>query len=111
MIELNPQVGRQLKILLSSPAMVPFAFYFRSDYSDPVRDQIIAEIENVHLTTAGQQVLALFQCESLEVHPVSVLDSALELLATHARLSEAANHAAESTHTSIPLATGETGRP
>jgi phosphonate transport system substrate-binding protein len=111
MIELNPQVGRQLEILLSSPAMVPFAFLFRSDYSDPVRDQIMAEIKDVHSTVAGQQALALFQCESLEVHPISVLDSALELLATHARLSEAANHAAEPTHTSIPLANGETDRP
>ena len=110
MIELNPQVGRQLKTLLSSPAMVPFAFYFRSDYSDPVRDQIIAEIKDVHSTAAGQQVLTLFQCENLEVRPVSVLDTALALLATHARLSEAASHA-ESARTGIPLAKGETGRP
>jgi ABC transporter, phosphonate, periplasmic substrate-binding protein len=102
MVELNPQVGQQLKILVSSPAMVPFAFFFRSDFSGPVNDQILAEIRKVHSTAAGQQVLTLFQCEHLEVCPIGALDSALDLLAAHERLSEAARHA-EPPITNIPL--------
>jgi phosphonate transport system substrate-binding protein len=91
MSELNPQVGQQLKILASSPSMVPVAFLFRADYSDPAKDRIIKEIQGVHSTIAGQQVLTLFQCESLKVLSVAALDSSLELLATHARLMEALN--------------------
>jgi hypothetical protein len=48
----------------------------------------------VDSTPAGQQVLTLFQCEKLEVHHVSVLESALALLANHARLAAAVNQAA-----------------
>jgi phosphonate transport system substrate-binding protein len=102
MIELNPQVGQQLKILVSSPPIVPVVFVFRADYADPFEDEIIAEIENVHSTVADQQVLTLFQCDGLQVRPISVLDTALELLATHARLSDAATHA-ESARTGFPL--------
>ncbi len=94
MIELNPQVGQQLIILASSPRVVPVAFLFRADYSDPAKAQIIAEIEDVHATIAGQQAFTLFQCDSLVVRSASALDSALELLSAHARLSEAAIHVA-----------------
>ncbi|MGA2138862.1 MAG: PhnD/SsuA/transferrin family substrate-binding protein [Verrucomicrobiia bacterium] len=110
MVELNPQVGQQLKTLVSSPAMVPVAFLFRADYSDPVRDRIVAEIEKVHSSVAAQQVLTLFQCENLQVRPVSALDTALELLATHGRLSEAATQA-ELARTNVTLATVKTGVP
>lgn len=93
MAELNPQVGQQLKILASSPPMVPVVFVFRASYSDPAKDRIIAEVGHVHSTLAGQQIFTLFQCDSLEVRPISALDSALDLLATHARLLRAARTA------------------
>jgi hypothetical protein len=79
--------------------MVPVVFVFRADYCNPARDAIISEIENVRSTVADQQVLTLFQCESLQVHPVSVMDTALDLLTTHARLADAANLA----RTGVPL--------
>jgi phosphonate transport system substrate-binding protein len=108
MTELNPQVGRQLKILASSPAMVPVAFLFRADYSDPARNRIMENVAELHPTGAGQQIFTLFQCDCVEVRPVSALDSALELLAAHARLVEGANHA-EPARTGVPLASGKAG--
>ena len=110
MVELNPQVGRQLKVLASSPEVVPVAFLFRADCSDPAKDQILAQIENVHSTAASQQVMTLFQCENLEVHPVSALDSALALLTTHARLYEAASHG-ELAHTNASIPAAAADRP
>jgi phosphonate transport system substrate-binding protein len=107
MVELNPQIGQQLKTLEASPAMLPVVFVFRSDYSDPLKHQIESKIPS---TVAGRQFLTLFQCDSMETHPVSVLDSALELLATHARLIDAANHAALA-HAGIPISNGKTGGP
>ena len=93
MVELNPQVGQRLKILGTSPPLVPVVFVFRADYSVTVRDRIFTDITKVHTTVASQQVLTLFQCENLEVHSVSCLGPALELLETHARLCELTSQA------------------
>ena len=86
MVELNPQVGRQLKTVACSPPMVPVVFGFRAAYLGAAKDQIEAKIRGVNTTPAGRQVLTLFQCESLEVRPASVLKSSMDLLAAHGRL-------------------------
>jgi phosphonate transport system substrate-binding protein len=111
MIELNPQVGQRMKILATSPAVVPVVFVFRADYTSPIRDQIAAKTKDIILTVAGQQALTLFECERVEVHHVSILDSALELLATHARLV-AANHVLTGRTNALlfPLSTGLTAQ-
>jgi phosphonate transport system substrate-binding protein len=87
MSELNPQVGRQLKVLASSPEVVPAGFCFRKDYTDPCREKLLVEMDRIHTIPAGQQVLTIFQCERLAVRPLSCLDSAFELLSEHRRLS------------------------
>ena len=84
--ELNPQVGQRLKVLATSPALVPSGFCFRRGYDDPLRETIVAELGKIKSSPDGTQVLTLFQSGSLEAHPVACLDSALALLATHARL-------------------------
>lgn len=86
MSELNPQVGRQLKVLTSSPQLVPNVFCFRKNYPDPDKDKLLAEIKRIHATPGGQQVLTIFQCERLEIHPVSCLNGAFEMLKEHRRL-------------------------
>lgn len=86
MSELNPQVGRQLKVLASSPELVPTVFCFRKSYVDPAKDKMLAEMSRVHSSPGGQQVLTIFQSEALKVAPVSSLDSALALLNEHRRL-------------------------
>jgi phosphonate transport system substrate-binding protein len=91
MVELNPQVGRQLQTLMTSPPLVPVVFAFRTDYTNLIRAQIEARIRDVGATPAGQQFLTLFQCDKLEMARLSVLDDAFELLTTHARLVAAVN--------------------
>ena len=86
MVELNPQVGQQLKVLASSPPIVPVVFCFRADYASPIRTKILAELANWHNTPAGRQILTLFQNETLEEHPFNCLDTGMELLAEHQRL-------------------------
>jgi ABC-type phosphate/phosphonate transport system substrate-binding protein len=87
MVELNPQVGQQLKILRVSPPFVPVAYFFRADYSSPLRSRIMGEITRWHFETAGHQLLNIFQVDRLEEHPLTCLKSALELLAAHEQLS------------------------
>ena len=110
MIELNPQVGQRLKTLATSPALIPVVFAFREAYSSPVKGQIMAEIQKVHFTASGQQVLTLFQSDSLEVRPVSALAPALELLETHARLCKATN-ATDTAGTNLAPAPAKAGGP
>lgn len=86
MCEMNPQVNQRLRVLLTSPELVPSGFCFRRGYDDPLRETIIAELAKIRLTPAGAQVLTLFQSGSLEAHPVSCLESAFALLALHERL-------------------------
>jgi ABC-type phosphate/phosphonate transport system substrate-binding protein len=93
MVELNPQVGQQLRTLVASPALIPSAFLFRADYTDPTKEVILGETGKVHSTAGGQQILTLFQCENLELHSVSVLDPSVELVATHRRLCAVTNTA------------------
>lgn len=86
MSELNPQVGRQLRVLAESPAFVPSAFGFRTDGMNSYREQMMAEIRELPNFPAGRQILTLLQADRIEEQPVSCLDSALELLTTHSRL-------------------------
>lgn len=86
MLELSPQTGKHLKILATSPPIVPSVFGFRIEYNSPIRAQILADIARWHQSPPGKQILNLFQCDRLEERPISVLDSTVALLANHVRL-------------------------
>lgn len=90
MCELNPQVGKQLKIIAQSPAMVPAVFCFRADYAPAFKEQLFQGIRDLNKSATGQQLLTIFQSEKIEDEPASCLDSALALLARHAKLTGAA---------------------
>lgn len=86
MVEMNPQLGQELAILLHSPALVPFVFAFRADYDQAVRDELRERVSTWHHSVKGRQILTVFQCERLEPFPLARLDDTLALLAEHARL-------------------------
>jgi ABC-type phosphate/phosphonate transport system substrate-binding protein len=84
--ELNPQLRRQLKVLASSPPLIPTVFFFRNDYLSPQRREFESAILDLHTTVAGQQVLTVFQSTRMEKHPVAYLDATRQLFESHARL-------------------------
>ncbi len=86
MVELNPQVGKQLKILATSPAVVPVVFGFRGDYISPYRDKLSVVVNNIADTVAGRQILTLFQSEGMTRRPITELDSAMQMMDLHKRL-------------------------
>lgn len=86
MVELNPQTGKQLEVLESSPPVVPTIFCFRKGYTSPLRNRVVGEIQRWGLSPAGKQSLMIFQVDSLEKQSISCLDSALALIAEHRRL-------------------------
>ncbi|NTW76213.1 MAG: phosphate/phosphite/phosphonate ABC transporter substrate-binding protein [Syntrophaceae bacterium] len=86
MNELNPQISQQLRVIASSPEVVPALFAFRQNYNDPIREKIISQLEKIVSTPAGAQFLTLFQAGSLKALPTSCLGSAFDLLSRHKRL-------------------------
>jgi phosphonate transport system substrate-binding protein len=86
MKELNPQIGRELKVLASSPQVVPVVFVFRASYAPAFMDQLLTSLNELHQSPAGQQVLAIFQSERIEERPAEFLAGTMELIETHERI-------------------------
>ena len=89
MNELNPQIGTTLKVLATSPKIVPILLCFRADYEPVFKDKILAGLRDLHLSPSGQQVLTIFQSEKLEEIPAAGLQCTLDLLARCEKLREA----------------------
>jgi hypothetical protein len=87
MSELNPQVGKLLRVVAVSPEVVPSGFAFHSDSTSPFRDQMLIEMGRLSDSPAGQQILTLLQADRIEVKPISCMSGAFELLSAHQRLS------------------------
>jgi ABC-type phosphate/phosphonate transport system substrate-binding protein len=80
MCELNPQVSRDLKTLVSSPPMVVEFYIFRRNYQSAYREKVIRAISKLHSTASGQQLATLFQFNQLAVRDGSCLSNALSVL-------------------------------
>ncbi|MBI5382926.1 MAG: PhnD/SsuA/transferrin family substrate-binding protein [Opitutae bacterium] len=93
MCELNPQIGRQLQVLASSPKIVPAVLCFRADYKPEFRNRVFNALRTLHQNPAGQQVLSVFQSERLVDQPESILQESIDLFERYRRLTAAANAA------------------
>jgi len=84
--ELNPQLNLQMRVLATSPGVVPTGFAFRTDHASPVSKEILQAMEHLGDTPAGRQILSLTKSDRIEARPLSCLDGSLKLLAKHRRL-------------------------
>ena len=84
--ELNPQVRVELRVLASSPDVIPTLFFFSAGYVSEIRDQLEAAIVALRDTPAGQQILTVFQCDGMEKRPISCLEDTRRMLAEYDRL-------------------------
>jgi phosphonate transport system substrate-binding protein len=84
--ELNPQLRKELRVLATSPEVVPSVFFFRPEFTGRVRQELEAAIVTLHETVAGRQALTVFQGDKLAKYPLSSLQSACDLVAAAARL-------------------------
>ncbi|HTZ21413.1 MAG TPA: PhnD/SsuA/transferrin family substrate-binding protein [Opitutaceae bacterium] len=89
MQELNPQLGKQLRVLAQSPDLVSSVFVFRTDFHPSYRERLFQEMHRLSESPAGQQILTLLQAQRIDEQPFSGLDSSLALLARHRRLCAA----------------------
>ncbi len=65
MVELNPQIGKKLKILLRSPEFVSAVMFLHPSYNPPYKEDILEALDTLHLNAKGQQVLMLFKTDKL----------------------------------------------
>jgi len=86
MCELNPQVRAQLRVVVTSPKLVPAVGFIRPSYHLQLREALMTALTHLETSAAGTQVLTLFQSDQLREAPASLLDSARDLLATHRHL-------------------------
>jgi ABC-type phosphate/phosphonate transport system substrate-binding protein len=61
MVEMNPQVNKNLIVLQKSPAFQESVFCVRKDYDDKSKKIILDVVETLHLDPKGRQMLLLFR--------------------------------------------------
>lgn len=86
-LELNPQLGRDLRVLAISPRVIPIAFGFHRGIKDRLRWALIDSIQHITGVAAGQQIVALYQSTRFVVRPISVMKGTLEMLRKYERIS------------------------
>ncbi len=95
MAELNPQISKQLVVVASSPQFVAAVAAMRRDCTPAIKTKLISALSKLHESSAGQQLMTIFQMERLELAPASALQSACDLLAEHQRLLAARTRPAD----------------
>nr|WP_320192149.1 PhnD/SsuA/transferrin family substrate-binding protein [uncultured Desulfobacter sp.] len=74
MAELNPQIAQQVKIVEKSSPYIPVIFCFRKDYHAPIKQILLDDLQEMMDSSAGGQLLTIFQMEGME--KVSIVDFA-----------------------------------
>jgi ABC-type phosphate/phosphonate transport system substrate-binding protein len=86
MAELNPQISQQLRVLASSPPVIPFVTCMRSDFTGIDRQRTEAAYLEAHLHAQGRQLLTLFGDDRDERCDENDLQSSLEIIQRHGQL-------------------------
>ncbi len=90
MCELNPQLGRKLHVLATSPKVVTSLMAFHKDCAPEQRQKCENALIGLHKTAAGQQALTLFESSHLVLTDMSALGSTLELVKARTRFTSKA---------------------
>ncbi len=89
-VELNPQLGQDLCPIAISPRVIPCAIGIRRNCNRKAVKQFIDALLRVSKRPEGQQILALYQANGFEVRPTSAMNSTLEMVRLHKRVTAAA---------------------
>jgi len=80
MVELNPQLSRQLSIVEISPPVIPSLFCFRNDLDEARKTRLFSEITRLGESVTGQQVLRVFKADCMAEVTAEELDRSLALM-------------------------------
>ena len=92
-VELNPQLGRDLRALAVSPKIIPIAIGFRRGCDSYGRKMLIDSMLRVGNTPSGRQMASLFQSHGFITRPTSVMKGTLEMVGQYERITAQQPHA------------------
>lgn len=79
--ELNPQVGKKMRILAESPPIIPVFFIFQpNSVAEGKTDELAKALLELHKSPGGLQVLTVIQSQKMEKYPFEVLQSTIDLI-------------------------------
>jgi phosphonate transport system substrate-binding protein len=85
-VELNPQLGRDLRPIAVSPKVIPIVFAFRNNTRPTERKALIDAIQHIYARPAGQQIVDLYQSHGFVVKPMSAMKNTMEMIHQFERL-------------------------
>ncbi len=87
MVELNPQVGKKLRVVAESPELVASVGVFHPDYPQELRQRAIKGMSSDYMQhERGKQIILLFNVERMERISDHQFASVQRLIADHERL-------------------------
>ena len=89
--ELNPQLGKDLRVLAVSPKIVPEVFCFRRGVTADQKRRLMNTFLRVKTVTAGQQILALYQTEGYEQRTAAVMQGTVDMVHEYERIAAGAS--------------------
>ncbi|HNV69495.1 MAG TPA: PhnD/SsuA/transferrin family substrate-binding protein [Candidatus Ozemobacteraceae bacterium] len=84
--ELNPQIGKSLRIIEQSPLYQRGMVCFRQGFNKDWQDEITRSAFRLHESTKGQQILTLFKIDRIIPFDATALASVQELMTEHRSL-------------------------
>ena len=93
MVELNPQLDKQLRVIATSPKFVPATMVYHKDCPAERKTMLSNLLRDLHVSEAGRQAQMLFNFREFVVIDASLLQPSLDLLAKAARLKARAGGA------------------
>jgi phosphonate transport system substrate-binding protein len=97
MAELNPQLRKSMRVIRSSPSVVPSLVCFSHDYQSANKEEVIQALDELHQSSKGQQVLMLFKIDRLVRCSDSDFAPAKKILDAYRQLKESPQRQAQST--------------
>ncbi len=85
-VELNPQLGRDVRVLAVSPRLVPIAVCFRVNSSATARHALLEAVTTITSLPAGQQIVAMYQAHAFVVRTSAVMKTAVDMVTRYQRL-------------------------
>ncbi len=92
MVDLNPQIGKRLKVISSSQEIIYGLNFFRKDFDDKIKEKIKRKSLGLKETVHGKQVLLLFKADAVIILKESDLETLKALLNEYEELKSKKKH-------------------
>ena len=86
MVELNPQVGRKLRVLKESPDIMTSISFFRKGLPEETKSMVLQKSFTLKTEPRGKQILMLFKIDDITRAKESDIDSLRAMMAEYDRL-------------------------